>query len=389
MLLDRLQKRCDERLAAHQYRQPVCLSHTTRLSTDRVDSGSVCYLFSSNNYLGLANHPDLVSAFSEAAKHYGVGSGASPLVTGYSEVHRDTEKAYANFIGAESAMLCSSGFAANLSVIQGLAGRSDVVIHDHDNHASLLDATLVSRASLKRYDHLDMDSCDELLVQQQEKACLVASDAVFSMSGDVAPVRALSDLAKKHDASLLIDDSHGFGVSGKTGRGTLEVSGISMSDIDVLTVGLGKAMGCAGGLVLGSKALIDGLRQFSRAYVYSTAIPPALAAAAKKSLHILLEESWRVTELHRLINSFQEKAKRIGLQCLPSQSPIQSWVIGSEEKAVAMAEGLQEQGYLLMPIRTPTVPLGQARLRITLNVGQTDKDIEGLMQAIEKVRDRV
>lgn len=388
MLLKRLQARCLEREAQHQTRRPVCLSHTT--SADALllseEGSQPSRVFCSNNYLGLANHHHMIKALCEGATTYGVGSGASPLVTGYSKAHRDAERSYADFLGVEAAMLFSNGFMANLSVMQSLVGRGDVVLHDRDNHASLLDATVNARAELKRYRHGDSAHCRELL-EADDNPTLLVTDTVFSMSGDQAPLNDLVTLAKKHDATLMLDDSHGFGVLGEGGLGAANEQGVSPHHVDVTMIGLGKAMGCYGGIVAGSHELIDGLRQFSRAYIYSTALPPACALAAQTAVRLLQEESWRVEQLRDLIESFTLRAKARGIDCLPSSTAIQSWVVGEEETALRMAESLKKQGFLIMPIRTPTVPKTQARLRFTLNVGQTESDIDALLLAVERARD--
>ena len=337
--------------------------------------------FLSNDYLGLANHPQVIAALSEGAKRWGVGGGASHLVIGHSQPHHQLELALAEFTGYERVLLLSSGYTANLAVITALLSQGDTLLHDRLNHASLLDAGLLSGASFRRYLHKDTQSLTKHLAAAQGNR-LIATDGVFSMDGDLAPLPELAALAKANNAWLMVDDAHGFGVLGKKGGGLVEHYDLSQADVPVLVGTLGKAFGTAGAFVAGSEELIETLIQFARPYIYTTSSPPAIACATLASLKILQEESWRREHLQVLIQQFREGTQALGLNLLPSSTPIQPIIIGNTEKTMAVAANLRGQGILVAAIRPPTVAKGDARLRITLTADHTSQQVDQLLSAL-------
>ena len=337
--------------------------------------------FSSNDYLGLANHPQVVEAMQQGAARWGVGGGASHLVIGHSEPHHQLEQALAEFTGRERVLLLSSGYIANLAVITALVGKGDSVLHDRLNHASLLDAGLLSGARFSRYLHNDLDSLSQRFQRAQGNTLLV-TDGVFSMDGDLAQLPELAAQAKANDAWLMVDDAHGFGVLGNTGGGLVEHYGLSTEDVPVLVGTLGKSFGTSGAFVAGSKELIETLIQFARPYIYTTSSPPAVACATLTSLHLLQTENWRREHLQQLIQQFRQGAQALGLNLMDSPTPIQPIVIGDSGQAMAMSAKLREQGILVGAIRPPTVAVGSARLRITLTAAHSAEQVQQLLDAL-------
>lgn len=339
--------------------------------------------FCSNDYLGLANHPEVVAAFKRAVDRYGVGSGSAHLICGHGTAHHALEEELAAFTGRERALLFSTGYMANMGVVSALLGRRDDVLEDRLNHASLLDGGLLSRARLQRYHHADADDLQGKLSACQAKA-LIVSDGVFSMDGDLAPLPKLAELAGRHQAGLLVDDAHGFGVMGACGGGIAEHFGLSQQDVPILMGTLGKAFGTFGAFVAGSEDLIEMLIQKARTYVFTTALPPAVAEASRVSLKLLQAESWRRDKLQNLITRFRNAAGQLGLQLMHSPSAIQPILIGDNQRALAAAKSLMEQGYWVSAIRPPTVPAGTARLRITFSADHAESQVDGLLDALVK-----
>ena len=317
--------------------------------------------FCSNDYLGLANHPDVVNAFKSGADRYGVGSGSAHLVCGHSSAHHALEEELAAFTGRDRALLFSTGYMANIGVISALLGRGDAVFEDRLNHASLLDGGLLSGARFKRYAHADVADLGTKLENASGNK-LVVTDGVFSMDGDFAPLDELAVAAKKHDAWLMVDDAHGLGVIGEHGGGIVEHYGLGQDDVPVLMGTLGKGLGTFGAFVAGSEVLIETLIQKARTYVYTTALPAAVAEATRASLKIVIAESWRRDKLKKLSERFRLGAEQLGLQVMASSSAIQPILIGDSQRAVDISNALLEAGFLVSAIRPPTVPQGSARL---------------------------
>ena len=340
--------------------------------------------FCSNDYLGLANHPEVVKAMQGGATRWGVGSGASHLVNGHSSAHHALEEELAAFTGRPRALLFSTGYMANMGVIAALCGRGDYVFEDRINHASLLDGGLLSQARMQRFTHADAIALDKKLAQRDSGEKLVVTDGVFSMDGDIAPLPALAQTAKNHDAWLMVDDAHGFGVLGENGGGCVEHFGLGMEDMPILIGTLGKAFGTFGAFVAGSEELIEFLIQKARPYIYTTALPPAVAEASRTSLKLLQTENWRREKLQALIKQFRSGASELGLELMDSQTPIQPLLIGDNDKAMAMSEKLQQQGILISAIRPPTVPDGTARLRVTFSAEHTEDEVNRLLTALEQ-----
>jgi len=337
--------------------------------------------FCSNDYLGLASHPALRAVLKDAIELAGVGSGASHLVTGHHRFHDDLEEALAEFVGLPSALLFSTGYMANLAAICGLMGRNDALFADKLNHASLNDGAVLSRANLHRYPHNDLAALERLLASSNAARKMVITDAVFSMDGDVAPLHGLLDLCERHDAWLLIDDAHGFGVLGPQGRGSLGHLGLQSPRIMYMAT-LGKAAGVSGAFIAAEKVVIDYLMQHARTYIFTTAMPPSLAAAALQSLKLIeLSEDGRA-HLRQLIALLRSRLKFRRWQLMDSATPIQPLLIGSNDDAVKVSEQLLEKGILVPAIRPPTVPKGSARLRISLSAAHTTDDVERLTDTL-------
>jgi 8-amino-7-oxononanoate synthase len=336
--------------------------------------------FCSNDYLGLANHPEVIAALRQGAERWGVGSGAAHLVNGHCAAHEALEEALAEFTGRPRALLFSTGYMANLGVISALAGRADTVFEDRLNHASLLDGAILSRATLRRYTHGDTAALGRMAAEGPPR--LIATDGVFSMDGDLAPIPALARIARETGAWLLVDDAHGLGVLGREGRGTLDHLGLDAQAVPILMGTLGKALGTFGAFVAGSEELIETLVQRARSYIYTTAAPPALAEATRTSLAIARREGWRRERLQTLIQRLRAGAAQLGLPLADSSTPIQPLMAGSAAQALAWGQGLESAGILVTPIRPPTVPEGTARLRITLSAAHTESDVDRLLDAL-------
>jgi 8-amino-7-oxononanoate synthase len=340
--------------------------------------------FCSNDYLGLAAHPQLIEAAREGAARHGVGAGASHLIAGHSTAHRELEHRLAAFVGLPRALLFSAGYLANIGVVTALIGRGDAVFADRLNHASLNDAALLSRAEFKRYPHLDLAALARLLSASAARRKLIVTDAVFSMDGDIAPVPALLSLAERHAAWLLLDDAHGFGVMGPQGRGTLAHFGAASPRV-VYMATLGKAAGVSGAFVAGEAIAIEAFVQRARSYIYTTATPPLLSVALMKSLDLIRDEEWRRERLQQLIALLRQRLKPGRWRLAPSSTAIQPLVIGDNEEAVAVSERLARDGLLVPAIRPPTVPQGTARLRISLSAAHTLQDVERLAASLNDI----
>lgn len=348
----------------------------------RVD-GRDYLAFCSNDYLGLASDPRIVSAAKEGAERYGVGGGASHLILGHAAAHHELESALAAFVGLSRALLFSTGYMANMGVVSALVGRGDAVFADRLNHASLNDAALLSRATFRRYPHNDLAALERLLLNTPARRRLIIVDAVFSMDGDIAPVPDLLELCLRHDAYLLIDDAHGFGVLGAQGRGTHAFFGIR-SDRLIYMATLGKAAGVSGAFVAGSEVLIDSLVQHARTYIYTTATPPLLAHALLASLKIIEQEQWRRERLCELALRLKQGLQDSPWRLLPSDTPIQPLLVCGNAEALALSARLAEEGLLVPAIRPPTVPQGTARLRISLSADHAIGDVDRLVSALRQ-----
>ena len=347
----------------------------------RLINGRRLLSFCSNDYLGLASDERLIKALQKGAELYGVGSGASFLINGYTTAHRDLEEQLAQHTGRDRALLFSTGYMANLGVLSSLASRHSVVLQDRDNHASLLDAGLLSRARCYRYRHGDTQALSALLADNKTSHTVVASDAVFSMDGSLAPLPEAAGLCKEHQATLLVDDAHGFGVLGERGGGALEHLRLSQDDVAVMIGTFGKALGTMGAFVAGSSDLIETIIQKARTYIYTTAPAPALAYASQIALGIVRKESWRREKLRHHIRRFRQMAQSENLPLIDSQMPIQALMAGTAQRAIAISESLHRRGIYVSAIRPPTVPAGGARLRITFSSAHREEDIERLLEA--------
>jgi 8-amino-7-oxononanoate synthase len=379
-ILQSLAARVEERQRAGLLRRARTLdaARGVHIAVDGRELINVC----SNDYLGLAQDPRITRALQEAANDCGVGSTAAHLVCGHRREHARLEEALCEWTGRDAAILFSSGWLANLGAMQALLDRDAVCVQDKLNHASLLDAAKLAGAALKRYPHRDVAGAERQLAAAGEHPALLATDGVFSMDGDVAPLRELATLCKRDGATLMVDDAHGLGVLGTHGAGSVAEAGVRQNDVPALMATLGKALGCAGAFVAGSHALVEGLTQFARTFVYTTAMPPALAAAACEAVHIARREDWRREKLRALIARFRSGAMELGLPLADSMTAIQPIVLGDAARTVAASISLEARGFLVTAIRPPTVPAGSARLRVTLSAAHEEQDVDRLLDAL-------
>lgn len=373
---DRLAAMLEQRRAQGLLRQRLTLESAQGPQV-QVD-GREYLNFCSNDYLGLAAHPRVIDRFRRAAERYGVGSGASHLVCGHSAPHRELEEALAEFTGRPRALLFSSGYMANTGILSSLLRRGDFVFEDRLNHASLLDGGLHSDARFQRFGHNDMAALQRKL-KAVDGPSMVVVDGVFSMDGDTAPLAELARLCRQRNAWLMVDDAHGFGVLGERGVGSTEAAGLDAAAVPVLMATLGKALGTAGAFVAGSELLIESLIQHARNYIYTTALPPAVAAAASEALALVQEEPWRRQHLSTLIQRFRQGAQQLDLPVMASSSAIQPLLVGDAASAVRLSERLRERGFLIGAIRPPTVPVGTSRLRITLSAAHSTDQVDSLL----------
>ncbi len=367
----------------HLYRRPR-LSESAQQPSMLID-GQQLLTFCSNDYLGLANHPKLIEAFESAVRQYGVGSGAAHLINGHNIEHQLLEEEIAEFTGREQALLFSTGYMANLGTISALTEKNETIFQDRLNHASLIDAGRLSDATMWRYAHNDIENLEKRLNRHGDSASMVITDGVFSMDGDEAKLNEMAVLAEQNKSWLMVDDAHGFGVLGKTGAGLVEQQKLTSDEVPVLMATLGKAAGTAGAFVAGDQDLIEYLIQSARTYVFTTAMPPAIAAAGRMSLRLIQEESWRREQLQQNIKQFKQGAETLGLAMMPSETAIQPILMGSSAAALKASQQLQEKGILVTAIRPPTVPKNEARLRVTLSASHTSLQIEQLLDALAAV----
>ncbi|MBF60314.1 8-amino-7-oxononanoate synthase [Halomonas sp. FeN2] len=337
--------------------------------------------FAGNDYLGLSQDPRVSEAQAAGARRYGAGAGASHLVNGHLEVHDALEEALARWTGRERALLFSTGYMANLGVLQALADRHTAIFQDRLNHASLIDGAALSGARSRRFHHRNTRDLENLLARSECAHKLVVSDGVFSMDGDIADIATLVEVSQQHNAWLMIDDAHGVGVLGDNGSGCVGSTWNSV-EVPILVGTLGKALGTGGAFVAGDAELIEHLIQFSRSYVYTTAQPPAIAAATLKALEIVQGEPERRAQLNANIAYFRNEALHLGLPLSDSATPIQPLILGEEARTLSWAVQLQQQGIQVGAIRPPTVPKGEARLRVTLSARHQHNDIDQLLAAL-------
>ena len=375
-----------QREAAHRRRhlRTVAWRDGMRCSVDGRDLLNFC----SNDYLGLSQDPRVIAALRDAAAE-GAGAGASHLVCGHGAQHAALESELAEWLQAPRALLFGSGYLANLAAVQALLGEGDVCVQDRLNHASLIDAARLAGCTFKRYPHADAEGAARQLASHAPGAALLASDGVFSMDGDVAPLRELVKVAHEQQAMLYIDDAHGIGVLGDAGRGSVAAAGLASSDVPLRLVTFGKALGSAGAAVVGDVDLIAHLAETARPYIYTTAMPPAQAAATREAVRIARAGNDLRERLRANIERLKEGARRHGLALMPSDTPIQPLLVGTDTHALAMAAALEDRGYWVAPIRPPTVPEGSARLRITLSAAHHAHQVDGLLDALALGRDAV
>ena len=386
--------RLEERIAAQRMQREALSRRRVRRTVTRRDGvgaevdGRWLVDFCGNDYLGLAQHFVVVDALQDAAARHGSGGIASHLVSGHHAVHAALERELADWLQVPAALLFGSGFMANVAVLQSLLGDDDVCVQDRLNHASLVDAARLAGCRLRRYPHGDVEGAIRQLRALPESAAVLATDGVFSMDGDVAPLRELALLARAQHALLYVDDAHGAGVLGPEGRGSVAAAGLDVAQVPLRLVTLGKALGSHGAAVCGSADLVQHLAETARPYIYTTAMPPAQAAAALAAVQLARREQWRRDKLQESIAHFRAGARQRGLPLLPSDTPIQPLLCGDDRAALAMARALEERGFWVAAIRPPSVPEGRARLRITLGAGHERMQIDALLQALEEAAEQ-
>lgn len=383
--MNELEQELQRREAEHLYRRRRVVDSAQ--GAEIVVDGRPLLSFCSNDYLGLANHPEVIAAMQRGATQYGVGAGAAHLVTGHMTPHHRLEEELAEFTGYPRALLFSTGYMANLGTVSALCGAGDAVFEDRLNHASLLDAGLLSRARLQRFPHSDVIALDARLAASKARRKLIVTDGVFSMDGDIAPLRALADTAQRHGAWLMMDDAHGLGVIGEHGRGALEVCGVTPRELPLLIGTLGKGFGSFGAFVAADDVFIETLIQQARPYIYTTALPPAVAEATRASLRIIQsdEGAERRAHLAALVRRFRDGARQLGLQLMKSPTAIQPLLVGESATAVRLSEALLAKDILISAIRPPTVPEGTARLRITFSAAHTAAQVDALLDALQHI----
>ena len=369
--------------AAHLYRQRHIMEGPQGVEV-RLD-GANLLAFCSNDYLDLAHHPAVIAAFKSGAERYGVGAGASHLISGHSRAHHALEEELADFAGTARALLFSTGYMANLGVAAALMDRHGTIYEDKLNHASLIDAARLCQAKVKRYAHGDTVKLSAQLTQAAGEK-FILTDGVFSMDGDIAPLPVLCELARTHQAWLLVDDAHGLGVLGAHGRGSFEHFGLAVETPMILMGTLGKAFGTFGAFVAGSDELIETLIQSARTYIYTTALPPAVAEATRASLKLVRTEPWRRELVRERVEQFRRGARALGLTLLDSNTPIQPVILGDPDQAVAASHALRARGLLVPAIRPPTVARNSARLRITFSAGHTRAHVDRLLDGLASLK---
>ncbi|MBS0211889.1 MAG: 8-amino-7-oxononanoate synthase [Proteobacteria bacterium] len=366
-------------------RRSISHCHQGKVSCD----GQRLLNFAGNDYLGLAHDPAIVSAMQIASQNCGVGAGASHMVCGHHREHELLERAVADWLGYPRALLFGSGYLANLAVPQALLQAGDVCLQDKLDHASLIDGARLSQASLVRYPHADARAARRQAQAHAGGALLLATDGVFSMDGDVAPLRELANLANEQQGLLYVDEAHAIGVLGPDGRGSVAAAGLTPAQAPLLLVTLGKALGACGAVLVGQDWAIEQVMQTARSYIYTTAPPPAVAVAALAAVKMARNEPWRRAKLEGLVARFRQGARERGLRLLDSHTPIQPLPVGDNALAVHVAQELEARGFLVGAIRPPSVPPGGARLRITLSAAHTDHDVDALLDALEPLAARI
>lgn len=379
-ILDQLQARLDNGL----YR--TCRTMEGQQGRLLKANGKTYLNFSSNDYLGLASDPAVIKAWQEGAQRYGVGSGGSYLVTGYNQAHADLTEQLKSWLGVEALALFSSGYSANQAIIKLLMSKKDLLIQDKLNHASLMEAGALADCKMLRFKHNDTEHLQQILNKQQSNDAnkLIISEGVFSMDGDCAPIRTLVQQAKTADAWLMIDDAHGLGVLGENGQGSVVEAGLNNSDLQIYMATFGKALGVGGAFVAGSQAFIDYLTNFSKPYIYSTGLPPAMAYSISQAASLAETQQWRRDKLQSLIATFRKSAADNGILLGNSNTAIQPIIIGDSKQTVMLADRLKTLGFWTTAIRPPTVPVNSARLRITLTTNHETDDIKMLIDAIHR-----
>ena len=388
--------RLHERVAAlREQRAAQARTRTRRMVTRRdgvrfeVD-GHWLTGFCGNDYLGLAQQFAVVNALQDMASRDGAGGVASHLVCGHHAAHEALERELADWLQAPRALLFGSGYLANLAVVQALLGdEEDVCVQDRLNHASLIDAARLAGCRLRRYPHADPEGALRQLRGVPDGAAMLVTDGVFSMDGDVAPLRELALVARVQHATLYVDDAHGIGVLGPDGRGSVAAAKLGIEAVPLQLVTLGKALGSYGAAVVGDAALIDHLAETARPYIYTTALPPAQAAASLAAVKLARKDQWRRDKLETLVARFRSNAQQRGFELLPSDTPIQPLICGEDARALSLAAALEAQGFWVAAIRPPTVPEGRARLRITLSALHTPAEVDALVDALAWARDAV
>jgi len=353
-------------------------------SSKAVIDGKEVILLSSNNYLGLVNHPKIKEAAKEAIDKYGAGSGAARLISGNNILYKELEEKIASFKNTEAALVFGSGYLANIGILSTVVEEGGLILSDELNHASIIDGCRLSRAKKVIYRHKDTRHIEEILSKNKRRKILIVTEGVFSMDGDIAPLPEIIDIAKRYSAMVMVDDAHGTGVLGKKGKGTVEHFGIEKG-IDIHMGTLGKALGGYGAYAAGDKGLIEFLINKTRGFIFTTALPPSVLASAISAIEVLEDEPHLIKRLWENRDYLVNGLKSLGFDTMGCETPIIPILIGSAEKALKMSEGLFEQGVYAPAIRPPTVPEDTCRLRLTVMTAHTKEEIDRAIEAFERV----
>jgi 8-amino-7-oxononanoate synthase len=351
--------------------------------------GRVLRNFSGSDYLGLAQHPEVIAGLQESAAWLGVGAGLSHLSASGFRAQRELEDAVAQWQGYARGLMFGSAYVANLAVMQTLLRDGELSVQDRHNHGSLFDAARLAGAEVRDYPHLAAEGAMRALRSRPQSAALLATHGIFALDGDMAPLKMLAVLARTENASLYVDDAHGTGAIGPDGRGSVAMAGLGEREVPLQLISLSRALGCAGAVLVGSKALIEHITETARAYLYSSPPPPALATAASKALALARGETWRRYKLAALVARLRRGAQQLDIDLMDSATAIQPLLLGSSSATLAAARHLERAGFLVSAVRPPFVPDGRARLRITLSAAHEEQDIDALLEALAEVMQRV
>ena len=373
-------KQLDQRRKDGLFRKRQCVNFSQGSIIDI--EGETYINYSSNDYLGFANNEKLKAHMIEAIDHFGLGAGSSQLLVGHTAAHRELETKLARFLNRDSALVFSTGYQANLAIASALIDEETIVLQDKLNHASLIDAALLSKGKLVRYKHADIEQLKNLFEKYKNKKLVLMTDGVFSMDGDYAPLREIADLCKNYNALLIVDDAHGIGVFGKTGAGLLEQLGLEQNQAPLLIGTFGKSFGASGAFIAGDSLLIEMFIQKARTYIYTTALMPAVASTMTAAIDMIINGDHLRKKINKLITVYKKGLNKNAQDKKISTSHIQPYIVGSADKAIQLSQSLKENKILVSAIRPPTVPKDTSRLRVSLTASHSEEQVEKLVNSL-------